>query len=165
MEHGEFAARGSILDIFPMGSEHPFRLDFFDDEVDSIRSFDPDDQRSLDTLDQIRCLPAREFPTDQAGIEQFRQNYRTLFQRTGSSQSIYGQISKNQLFAGIEYYLPLFFSETATLFDYLSPETCCVRVGDIGKHVIHFGQSVVKRVMTIEPTILSALFLNLRLYL
>lgn len=145
MEHGEFAARGSILDIFPMGSEKPFRLDFFDDEVDSIRSFDPEDQRSLAELDQIRCLPAREFPTDQAGIEQFRQNYRALFQRTGSSQSIYGQISKNQLFAGIEYYLPLFFAETASLFDYLSPDTYCVRVGELGDACNAFWESVVKR--------------------
>ncbi len=131
MEHGEFAARGSILDIFPMGCNTPLRVDFFDDEIDSIRTFDPETQRSLDKLEEVNCLPAREFPTDRAGIEQFRQNYRRIFQRTGSAESIYGQISQGQIFNGIESYLPLFFTETASLFEYLHANTLCVRTGDI----------------------------------
>ncbi|NTS76102.1 transcription-repair coupling factor [Catenovulum sp. SM1970] len=119
MEHGEFALRGSILDLYPMGSHTPFRLDFFDDEIDSIRQFDPENQRSAETLDKIELLPAHEFPIDDKAIETFRVNYREYFEPNTNKESVYYQVSKGIMPAGIEYYLPLFFQQTATLFDYL----------------------------------------------
>lgn len=119
MEHGEFSSRGSLLDVFPMGSKHPFRLDFFDDEVDSIRLFDPESQRSGQKIQQIEMLPAHEFPTDDAGIETFRSHFRDQFAANTEKESLYYQVSKGIFPAGIEYYLPLFFKETATFFDYL----------------------------------------------
>ena len=120
LEHGEYAVRGSLLDLFPMGSAVPFRLDFFDDEIDSIRTFDVDTQRTLDEIQFINLLPAHEFPTDEKGIELFRSRFREIFgEIRRDPEHIYQQISKGTLVAGIEYWQPLFFSETATLFDYL----------------------------------------------
>lgn len=123
MEHGEYASRGSLLDLFPMGSETPYRIDFFDDEIDSIRSFSPDDQRSLETLTSVELLPAHEFPLDEKGIRQFRQNYRLAMSGDPQRSLIYKAVSDGQSLAGIEYYLPLFFQETASLFDYLPHKT------------------------------------------
>ncbi|MCG9696949.1 transcription-repair coupling factor [Shewanella sp. Isolate11] len=131
-EHGEFAVRGSIIDIFPMGSNHPYRIELFDDEVESIRLFDPETQRSSETQDAIRLLPAKEFPTDDAAIEGFRQRYRRQFEIVVKEpESIYQMVSRKVMPAGIESYLPLFFDETATLFDYLPQATQLVTVGDI----------------------------------
>ena len=109
MEHGEFSVRGAIVDLFPMGSNAPYRLDFFDDEIDEIRLFDTENQRSTDKLNNINLLPAREFPTDQAGINLFRQQYRELFTGVIDKESVYHQISNGVMPAGVEYYLPLFF--------------------------------------------------------
>ena len=131
MEHGEFCARGSLLDLFPMGSQVPYRIDFFDTEVDSIRIFDADTQLSAGTIDAINLLPAHEFPTDAAGIEHFRARYRELFGASNERDSVYYQVSQGQLPGGIEYYLPLFFSSTASLFDYLPADTLVVTCGDI----------------------------------
>ncbi|RUO81508.1 transcription-repair coupling factor [Idiomarina tyrosinivorans] len=131
MEHGEFTARGSLLDLFPMGSQQPYRIDFFDDEIDTIRPFDPDTQRSLEQQQQIALLPAHEFPTHQAAIEQFRARYRELFDANTARESIYQQVSKGELPGGIEYYLPLFFEQTATLFDYLPEDALLVTLGNI----------------------------------
>ncbi|MBE2897906.1 transcription-repair coupling factor [Pasteurellaceae bacterium 20609_3] len=119
LEHGEFAIRGALLDLFPMGSDVPFRLDFFDNEIDTIRTFDVDSQRSLDTIAQINLLPAHEFPTDDKAIEFFRTQFRERFEIRRDSEHIYQQISKGTLAAGIEYWQPLFFEQMATLFDYL----------------------------------------------
>ena len=131
-EHGEFAIRGSILDIFPTGSKQPLRIELFDDEVESIRHFDPETQRSSTAIDSIRMLPAKEFPTDSNAIEGFRQRYRRRFEViVKEPESVYQQVSRNLMPAGIENYLPLFFDETATLFDYLAPDTQLVTVGDI----------------------------------
>ncbi|MEL0067081.1 MAG: transcription-repair coupling factor [Gammaproteobacteria bacterium] len=118
LEHGEFATRGSLLDMFPMGSELPFRIDFFDDEVDSIRTFDTETQRTISNVDAIQLLPAHEFPTDETGIRQFRKQWRELFD-TGDKDGLYQRVSDGELPAGIEYYLPLFHEQLATLFDYL----------------------------------------------
>lgn len=131
MEHGEFSARGAILDLYPMGSEVPFRLDFFDNEIDEIRIFDPDTQRSLDKITEIALLPAHEFPNDEEAISLFRRQYREQFTRAIDKESIYHQVSDGILPTGIEYYLPLFFEETNTLFDYLSPTTQIFLYGDI----------------------------------
>lgn len=131
MEHGEFSSRGSILDLFPMGSSQPYRLDFFDDELDTIRPFDPETQLSQQPVSQVRLLPAHEFPLTKTGIELFRSQFRERFEITAERDSVYQQVSKSQLPGGIEYYLPLFFEHTASLFDYLPDNTVLVSHGDI----------------------------------
>lgn len=131
MSHSEFSIRGSIIDLFPMGSEHPFRLDLFDDEIDSIRYFDPETQRSTDKVDNIKLLPAREFPTDKAAINLFRQQFLEKFDANNSQESVFSQVSKGTMPSGVEYYLPLFFDQTATLFDYLHPDAMLLLHGDI----------------------------------
>jgi len=133
MEHGEFSARGAILDLFPMGCKTPFRLDFFDDEIEDIRLFDPENQRSSDKVDEINLLPAHEFPTDQIAINLFRSQYRELFTGNIHKESVYHQVSDGILPAGVEYYLPLFFQETSTLCDYLGENTRVMISGDIDK--------------------------------
>jgi transcription-repair coupling factor (superfamily II helicase) len=127
---GEFAVRGGLLDLFPMGTALPFRLDLFDDEIESIRTFDPDTQRTLYKVNDIRLLPAREFPMDEAGITRFRQNYRERFEGDPSKSKLYKDVSNKLAPGGIEYYLPLFFDATATLFDYLPEGTALVLHGD-----------------------------------
>lgn len=131
MSHSEFSIRGSIIDLFPMGSEQPFRLDLFDDEIDSIRYFDPETQRSTDKVDKIKLLPAREFPTDKAAINLFRQQFLDKFDANNSQESVFSQVSKGTMPSGVEYYLPLFFNDTATLFDYLHPDALLLLHGDI----------------------------------
>ncbi|MEX0386215.1 transcription-repair coupling factor [Spiribacter onubensis] len=131
LEHGEFAVRGSILDLYPMGAEAPFRLDLFDDEIDTIRTFDPETQRSLERLDSVELLPAHEFPTDEEGIKRFRRQYRARFEGDPTASPIYQSISDGHIPNGIESYLPLFFEEAATLFDYLPAGTLAVQVGAV----------------------------------
>ena len=118
-EHGEFAARGSIMDLFPMGSKTPFRVEFFDDEVESIRSFDVENQRTLEKLDEINLLPAQEFPLDDQGIKKFRENFRERFDIDPNTCPVYSDVSQGMSSPGIEYYLPLFFEGLVSLFDYL----------------------------------------------
>ncbi len=116
---GEYCVRGGIIDLFPMGSVLPFRVDLFDDEIDTIATFDVDTQRTLYPVPEIRLLPAREFPMDEKGQATFRQNFRDRFDGDPSKSRIYKDVSKGIAPSGIEYYLPLFFEKTATLFDYL----------------------------------------------
>lgn len=142
MEHGEFSARGSILDLFPMGSEAPYRLDFFDDEVDTIRPFDPETQLSKDPIDDINLLPAHEFPMTKTAIERFRAQYRERFEASTERESVYQQVSKGQLPGGIEYYLPLFFEETSSLFDYLPEDTVLVTFGNIQASLERLWQDI-----------------------
>ncbi|WP_299573306.1 transcription-repair coupling factor [uncultured Shewanella sp.] len=131
-EHGEFAIRGSIMDIFLTGSDEPLRIELFDDEVESIRYFDVDTQRSKQEVDAVRMLPAKEFPTDAAGIEGFRQRYRRRFEVISKeAESVYQLVSRNLMPAGIENYLPLFFDDSANLFDYLPENTQLITLGDI----------------------------------
>lgn len=118
-EHGEFAVRGSILDLFPMGSDKPYRLEFFDNDLESIRSFDIDSQLTTDKLEAINLLPAKEFPLDETGITAFRQNFRERFDIDPNTCSVYTEVSEGIASPGIEYYLPLFFDELTSLFDYL----------------------------------------------
>ncbi|MFP4294384.1 MAG: transcription-repair coupling factor [Halothiobacillaceae bacterium] len=125
-EHGEYAVRGSIVDLFPMGLEQPLRIDLFDDVIDSLRPFEPETQRSIDRIDRVELLPAREMPIDEQGIATFRRNYRNRFEGDPARSLVYRQMSDGLLPAGIESYLPLFFDQTATLFDYLPPETVAV---------------------------------------
>ncbi|HMW67926.1 MAG TPA: transcription-repair coupling factor [Nitrosomonas sp.] len=120
---GEYSVRGGLVDLFPMGSALPYRIDLFDDEIETIRTFDADTQRSIYPVSEIRLLPAREFPLDETGRSQFRVNFREKFEGDPSRSKIYKEISKGSTPAGIEYYLPLFFEQTATIFDYLPQDS------------------------------------------
>ncbi|QYJ95371.1 transcription-repair coupling factor [Shewanella spartinae] len=145
-EHGEFAVRGSIIDLFPMGAQSPYRIELFDDEVESIREFDPETQRSSGEIESIRLLPAKEFPTNDAAIEGFRQRYRRQFEVVVKEpESIYQMVSRKVMPAGIESYLPLFFDETASLFDYLPGECQLVQVGDLENAAKHHLQEINQR--------------------
>ncbi len=126
MEHGDFAVRGAIFDIFPMGSEAPYRIELFDDEIDTLRTFDPESQRSLEKVDSIRLLPGREFPLNEAGIKRFKENFKETFDVDHRLCSVYQDVNAGIASAGIEYYLPLFFSSMATLFDYLPDNTLII---------------------------------------
>jgi transcription-repair coupling factor (superfamily II helicase) len=128
MEHGELAVRGSIIDLFPMGSRSPFRIDLLDDRIDSLRTFDPETQRSAARVERVRLLPAREFPLDATGIARFREAWRERFAGDPSASPVYRDVSRGLAPAGIEYYLPLFFEQTATLFDYLPASTLAVAI-------------------------------------
>ncbi len=120
---GEYAVRGGLIDLFPMGSQVPFRVDLFDNEVDSIRTFDPDSQRSLYPVPEVRLLPGREFPMDDDSRALFRRRWRELLEGDPTKSRIYKDIGNGVATAGIEYYLPLFFEQTATVFDYLGAGT------------------------------------------
>lgn len=122
-EHGEYAIRGSIFDVYPMGAKLPLRIDCFDNEVDSIRSFDPETQKSIGKVEEINILPAKEFPFDEQAITLFRQQWREQFSGNPVACPVYEDVSQHQCPAGIEYYLPLFFEQTATLFDYFPENT------------------------------------------
>ena len=139
---GEYASRGSIIDLFPMGSSDPYRIDFFDDEIDTIRTFDPESQRTIDDIKEIRLLPAHEFPTTESAIEDFRIRWRQQFEARREPESIYMQVSKGTWPAGIEYWQPLFFDETETLFDYLADGTLLLTVGDIDAAIDTFLNDV-----------------------
>lgn len=120
---GEFALRGSLLDVYPMGSAFPLRIDLFDDEIDAIRRFDAESQRSLDTLNEITLLPARELPLDADAVRAFRRRYRQRFEGDPTRSAIYRGVSDGIAPSGIEFYLPLFFDQTASLFDYLPSDS------------------------------------------
>jgi transcription-repair coupling factor (superfamily II helicase) len=125
-EPGEFAVRGAVFDIFPTGSSGPVRVDLFDDEIETLRTFDAQTQLSAGKTDRIEILPAREFPFDEAAIKFFRERFREHFPVEPGRCPVYRTISDAQLPAGIEYYLPLFFKTTASLFDYLPASTLFV---------------------------------------
>ncbi|MUT69151.1 transcription-repair coupling factor [Stutzerimonas frequens] len=122
-EHGEFAVRGALIDLFPMGSALPYRIDLFDDEIETLRTFDPENQRSIDKVESIRLLPAREFPLKKEAVTAFRARFRERFDVDFRRCPIYQDLSTGITPAGIEYYLPLFYEETATLFDYLPEDS------------------------------------------
>jgi transcription-repair coupling factor (superfamily II helicase) len=145
MEHGEFAVRGSLIDLFPMGSATPFRIDLLDDRVDSLRTFDPETQRSQQRVDAIRLLPAREFPLDEAGIARFRQTWRERFAGDPSAAPIYRDVSKGLAPGGIEYYLPLFFSRTCGLFDYLPAEVVVLRLEGVAESLDVYWRQIQDR--------------------
>ncbi len=135
---GEYAVRGGLIDLFPMGSPQPYRVDLFDNEVDSIRTFDPDTQRSLYKVPEVRLLPGREFPMDEAARATFRSRWRELLEGDPSKSRIYKDIALGLAGAGIEYYLPLFFAQTATIFDYLGPQAMLVLHGEVDAALEHF---------------------------
>lgn len=141
-QHGEFSIRGSIIDLFPMGSELPYRIDLFDNEIDSIRTFEPESQRSLEQVEKIELLPAHEFPFDEAAINSFRQNWRKQFEGNPLNAVVYQDVSQSLTPAGIEYYFPLFFEETATIFDYLSPKSLVIYSSAVTDIAANFWQEV-----------------------
>ncbi|RZJ22931.1 MAG: DEAD/DEAH box helicase, partial [Haliea sp.] len=128
---GEYAVRGGLIDLFPMGSLVPYRVDLFDDEIDSIRTFDPDSQRSLYPVPEVRLLPGREFPMDDDARAKFRKRWRELLEGDPTRSRIYKDMGAGVATAGIEYYLPLFFDQTATVFDYLGEQATVVLHGDL----------------------------------
>ena len=135
---GEYAVRGGLIDLFPMGSPVPYRVDLFDDEIDSIRTFDPDSQRSLYPVPEVRLLPGREFPMDEAARTTFRARWREKLEGDPTKSRIYKDIGAGIATAGIEYYLPLFFEQTATLFDYLGAQAALVLHGEIDEALERF---------------------------
>ena len=135
MEHGEFAIRGSIIDLFPMGSKTPFRIDLFDDEIETIRSFNPDTQRSIEQIEEIKLLPAKEFNFTQQGIDLFRQKFKEYFGSDARNSHIYQAVSEKQSVGGLEYYLPLFHSKLTTLFEYLPHNTLFFDFSDAQKNL------------------------------
>jgi len=145
MAPGEFSVRGSLIDLFPMGSIVPYRLDFFDDEIDSIRTFDVDSQRTLYPVNEIKLLPARECPMDEKSISTFRQNYREHFEGDPSRSSIYKDISKGIPIGGIEWYMPLFFDQMSDIFSYFSDNTIIYKHGNLDHACNHFWQETEKR--------------------
>ncbi|MDY4378416.1 transcription-repair coupling factor [Pectobacterium brasiliense] len=146
MEHGEYATRGALLDLFPMGSEEPYRIDFFDDEIDSLRLFDVDTQRTLNEVPHINLLPAHEFPTDKTAIELFRSQWREQFEVRRDAEHIYQQVSKGVWPAGIEYWQPLFFNEPLpSLFSYFPNNTLIVNTGNIEQSAERFWQDIQQR--------------------
>jgi transcription-repair coupling factor (superfamily II helicase) len=142
---GEYAVRGGLIDLFPMGSLVPFRVDLFDDEIDSIRTFDPDSQRSLYPVPEVRLLPGREFPMDDDARSRFRKRWRELLEGDPTKSRIYKDIGNGVATAGIEYYLPLFFEETATVFDYLGTDATVVLHGDLEPAFQRFWQDTKDR--------------------
>ncbi len=145
MAPGEFAVRGGLIDLFPMGSSVPYRVDLFGDEVDQIRTFDVDTQRSIYPVNEIRLLPAREFPLDKDGQHRFRENFRENFDGDPSKSRMYKDVSAGLAPNGIEYYLPLFFEHTATVFDYLPENTSVFLHGDVNANAEDFWKDTQSR--------------------
>ncbi|MEE8287981.1 MAG: transcription-repair coupling factor [Nitrosomonadaceae bacterium] len=142
---GEYSVRGGLIDLFPMGSPLPYRIDRMDEEIESIRTFDVDTQRSIYPVDEIRLLPAREFPFNEDGRTRFRGNFREKFEGDPSRSHIYKDVGKGVAPAGIEYYLPLFFEQTATLFDYLPSSTLLCLHHDIHSEIESFWRDTLSR--------------------
>ncbi|NHZ65775.1 transcription-repair coupling factor [Massilia genomosp. 1] len=138
MSPGEYSVRGGLIDLFPMGSALPYRLDLFGDEIETIRTFDADTQRSLYPVREVRLLPGREFPMDEVARTTFRSRWRERFEGDPSRSVVYKDVSSGIASAGIEYYLPLFFEQTATLFDYLPEKASLALVGDIDGAIKRF---------------------------
>ncbi len=144
-EHGEVAVRGSLLDLFPMGAVHPYRIDLLDDEIDSIRTFDLDTQRSINPINNIAILPAREITLVDAGIARFRANWRIHFEGNPAECPIYSDVSQAIAPAGIEYYLPLFYEETSTLLDYLNETAIVIFDDNIEEAIAAFWDDIEAR--------------------
>ncbi len=145
MSPGEYSVRGGLIDLFPMGSVLPYRLDLFGDTIESIRTFDADSQRSLYPVNEVRLLPGREFPMDEGARNGFRQRWRERFEGDPSKVGIYKDMKSGIAAAGIEYYLPLFFDATATLFDYLPTSARLAMVGNIEEAIIRFWSDTQSR--------------------
>lgn len=145
LEHGEFAVRGSIIDVYPMGSIHPFRIELFDDSIESLRQFDTETQRTIERISEINVLPAREFPLNEQSQLLFRRTFRELFPGNPTQCPIYEAVSEGQFPSGIEYYLALFFEKTSTFFDYLPQTASIYLIEEIQKAGEQFEQEIHER--------------------
>jgi transcription-repair coupling factor (superfamily II helicase) len=143
--HGEFAVRGSLLDVFPMGSESPYRIDLLDRDVDSIRFFDPDTQRSGEKLERIHLLPARETPLSPDAVREFRRRYRLRFPGDLTEHAVYRDVSAGRAPGGLEFYLPLFFERTSHLFEYLPPSSVLIDMQEATSHADRLWGGIVER--------------------
>lgn len=144
-EHGEFAVRGSLIDIFPMGSARPYRIDLFDDEVETLRTFDAETQLTIEQVHSIQLLPAKEYPLDKNGINLFKQNWLERFDVNHKACPVFQDISAGISPSGVEYYLPLFFERCSTLFEYLPENTQVYALGNIEKSVENFWVELYRR--------------------
>ncbi len=147
---GEYAVRGGLIELFPMGPTVPYRVDLFDDEIDSIRTFDPDSQRSLYPVPEVRLLPGREFPMDDDARARFRNRWRELLEGDPTKSRIYKDIGNGVATAGIEYYLPLFFDDTATVFDYIGADATVILHGDLEPAFQRFWQDTRDRYRLVQ---------------
>ncbi|MBC7500274.1 MAG: transcription-repair coupling factor [Herminiimonas sp.] len=145
MSPGEYSVRGGLIDLFPMGSALPYRIDLFGDVIETIRTFDADTQRSLYPVREVRLLPGREFPMDEPARTAFRSRWREVFEGDPSRSAVYKDIGHGIASAGIEYYLPLFFEQTATLFDYLPTDATFALIGDIDTAIQRFWSDTQSR--------------------
>lgn len=145
MEHGEFAVRGSLFDLFPMGSKHPYRIELFDDEIESIRTFNPETQLSIEKVEKVDLLPAREFPLNKDAIKQFRTAFRARFEGDPKNTNIYRDVTNGLSSPGIEYYIPLFFQETISLFDYLPDTTLLITADNVNSEIETFWSEINER--------------------
>lgn len=145
VQPGEFAVRGGLIDVFAMGMSQPVRIDLLDDEIETLRLFDPETQRSAEPVEHITLLPAREYPLNDEGIALFRRNWRNRFEGDPTRSPVYKQISDGLIPAGIETYLPLFFERTATLFDYLPKNALLFTLPEIEPALDRFTQDTIHR--------------------
>ncbi len=166
-ERGQYAVRGSVMDIYPMGSELPVRIDLFDDEIETLRHFDPENQRTVERIDALKLLPAKEFPFDETAISRFRNSWHNTFNVDVRRCAVYQDVSSYIVPNGVEYYLPFFFSELGTLFDYLPENTLLVLDAEVDVSARHHLADVAERYESlrhdIERPILppSQLFLSI----
>jgi transcription-repair coupling factor (superfamily II helicase) len=145
-QHGEFAIRGGLLDIFPMGSPAAYRIELFDNEIESLREFDPDTQRTVQAVERIDLLPAKECPLDRAAVSLFKTQWMDTFDSPDPKRCpLYQDVASGLSPAGVEYYLPLFFEKTASLFDYLPVDTCTFVLGDLEAAIDHFWKEAQSR--------------------
>jgi transcription-repair coupling factor (superfamily II helicase) len=162
---GEYCVRGGLVDLFPMGSALPYRIDLADEEIDSLRAFDPDSQRTLYKVPEVRLLPAREFPMDEASRVRFRTRFREAFETDVTRAQVYRDVSNGIPPAGIEYYLPLFFEETGTLFDYLPRSTTLVLHQDCPGAIEEFWASLASRYNLLRGDKARPILMPTRLFL
>lgn len=165
MEPGEFTIRGGIIDLFPMGIASPIRIELFDDEVETIRTFDPETQRTLETLPELSILPAREFEMSKIALERFEKKFKETFEVDTTKCALYQEIMQGNLPAGIENYLPLFFDKTATLFDYLTEHTTFVLYPELFKSGEQFQKLIDSRYERYRHDVEKPLLSPMRLYL
>ncbi len=165
MSPGEFCVRGGLVDLFPMGSSLPFRIDLVDEDIETIRTFDPDTQRTVYKVNEIRLLPAREFPMHEAARTGFRARFRETIEGDVSKSTIYRDVSNGVPTAGIEYYLPLFFDETSTLFDYLPRNTTLVLHHDCSAAIDEFWRDLNSRYSLLKGDRSRPLLSPITLYL
>ena len=143
--HGEFAQRGSIIDLFPMGLDYPIRIDLFDNKIETLRTFDPDTQRSLEKINHVNLLPAHEFPLDEEAVTRFRTQWRLQFEGNPTESPIYRAISEGISPPGIEYYLPLFFKELGTLFSHLPQNVLVFRHPELESSINRYWHDISER--------------------